>query len=189
MPRLRPYDGKHGMVCRVYRDRIAFERRDFANGLSLGADWIVPVPAKADSFADRAARSSAPQFASGARVKVTEGRAVNRRGASVEALFVSFPNVFAAEGRARAFDFEVQLEEMDVDAVKVRRTKRVYSAGYYRGEAADEKTVVCPFAVSDLPVPNGRLDPLRGRRYRFSVRPCDSFGNKGSPIFTEWRFS
>jgi len=189
MPRLRPYDGKHGMVCRVYRDRIAFERRDFANGLSLGADWIVPVPAKADSFADRAARSSAPQFASGARVKVTEGRAVNRRGASVETLFVSFPNVFAAEGRARAFDFEVQLEEMDVDAVKVRRTKRVYSAGYYRGEAADEKTVVCPFAVSDLPVPNGRLDPLRGRRYRFSVRPCDSFGNKGSPIFTEWRFS
>jgi hypothetical protein len=92
----------------------------------------------------------------------------------------------AADGRSRAFDFEVQLEEMDVDAVKVRRTKRVYSSGYYRGEAADEKMVTCPFALSDLPMANGKLDPARGRHYRFAVRPCDSFGNKGKPIFTEW---
>lgn len=189
LPRLRPEDGKHGMVCRVYRDRIAFERRDFANDLPLGEDWVVPIPAKADSFAARAGRSSAPQFASGARIGVVKGKAVSRKGMQTDALFVSFPNVFAAGGRARAFDFEVQLEEMDVDAVKVRRTKRVYSAGFYKGEAADEETVVCPFAVSDLPAVNGKLDPLRGRRYRFSVRPCDSFGNKGKPIFTDWQSS
>ena len=189
MPRLRPDDGKHGMVCRVYRSRITFERRDFANDLPLGEDWVVPIPAKADSFAARAGRSSAPQFASSARIGVVKGKAVSRKGVQTDALFVSFPNVFAAGGRARAFDFEVQLEEMDVDAVKVRRTKRVYSAGFYKGEAADEKTVVCPFAVSDLPAVNGKLDPLRGRRYRLSVRPCDSFGNKGKPIFTDWQSS
>jgi hypothetical protein len=149
----------------------------------------VPVPSKADSFAERALRSSAPQFPSGARITVGTGKAVSRKGVQTDALFVSFPNVFAAGGRARAFDFEVQLEEMDVDAVKVRRTKRVYSQGFYKGESADEKTVTCPFAVSDLPSANGKLDPVRGRRWRFTVRPCDSFGNKGNAIATEWQSS
>jgi hypothetical protein len=186
LPRLRPEDGKHGMVCRVYSDRVEFERRDFANGLSLGKDWIVPVPAKADSFAERAARSSPPEFAAGSAINLARSSVKNRKGKLIEAINVEFPNVFAADGRSRAFDFEVQLEEMDVDAVKVRRTKRVYSSGYYRGEAADEKMVTCPFALSDLPMANGKLDPARGRHYRFAVRPCDSFGNKGKPLFTEW---
>ena len=186
LARLRPEDGKHGMVCRVYPDRVEFERRDFANGLSLGNDWIVPIPAKADSFADRAARSSAPEFVAGARIDLRKIAAKNRKGEMVEALNVEFPNVFASGGRSRAFDFEVQLQEMDVDAIKIRRTKRVYSSGYYRAEAADEKRVSCPFALSDLPMPNGKLDPVRGRRYRFAVRACDSFGNKGNPIATDW---
>ena len=186
MPRLRPQDGKHAMVCRVYRDRVVFERRDFANGLSLGDDWVAPIPAKADPFSARAARSVPPEFEEGAAVDVSKGTATDRRGKCMDALYVSFPNVFASFGRARAFDFEVQLQEMDVDTVKVRRTKRVYSPGYYKGEAADEKTVTCPFAVSDLPFPNGRLDPSRGRRWRFVVRPCDSFGNKGNAICTKW---
>ena len=186
MPRLRPEDGKHAMVCRVYRDRVVFERRDFANGLTLGDDWVVPIPGKADSFSERAARSVPPEFAKGAEVSITKGEAANRKGERMEALFVSFPNAFSSSERARAFDFEIQLQEMDVDAAKVRRTKRVYSPGYYKGEAADEKTVTCPFAVSDLPAPNGKLDPSRGRRWRFAVRPCDSFGNKGRAIVTKW---
>ena len=186
MPRLRPYDGKHGMVCRVYGDRIEFERRDFMNGLSLGPDWVVPLPAHAESFVQRSRKMLPPEFPQGASVSVSKGVAKSRKGIETPALYVTFPNVFASGGRARAFDFEVSLEEMDVDAVKVRRTKRVYSAGYYRGEAADEKTVTCPFALADLPPPNGRLDPLRGRRWRFSVRPCDSFGKKGAAIATDW---
>lgn len=186
MPRLRPEDGKHGMVCRVYRDRVVFERRDFANSLLLGDDWTVPVPGKADSFSARAARSVPPEFAAGAEISIATGSAANRKGERTEAVFVSFPNVLSSGSRARAFDFEIQLQEMDVDAVKVRRTKRVYSAGYYKGEAADEKTVTCPFAVSDLPAPNGKLDPTRGRRWRFAVRPCDCFGNKGKAICTKW---
>lgn len=186
MPRLRPYDGKHGMVCRVYDDRIEFERRDFMNGLSLGPDWVVPLPARAESFEQRSRRMPPPEFPAGAAVSVSRGVARSRKGVETPALFVSFPNVFAAGGRARAFDFEVCLEEMDVDAVKVRRSKRVYSAGYYRAEAADERTVTCPFALADLPPPNGPLDPMRGRRWRFSVRPCDCFGRKGAAISTDW---
>lgn len=187
LPRLRPYDGKHGLVCRVYDDRITFERRDFMNGLSLGPDWVVPLPARAESFAQRSLKARPPEFPNGASISVSRGVAKSRKGVETPALFVAFPNVFAADGRARAFDFEVCLEELDVDAVKVRRTKRVYSAGYYRAEAADEKTVMCPFALADLPPPNGPLDPLRGRRWRFSVRPCDSFGKKGAVLTTDWQ--
>lgn len=186
LPRLRPYDGKHGMVCRVYADRLVFERRDFMNGLPLGADWVVPLPARAESFGERSRKSPPPEFPEGASVAVSKGDAKTRRGTDVPALFVSFPNVLPSSGGTRAFDFEVCLEELDVDAVKVRRTKRVYSSGYYRAAAADEKMVVCPFALADLPVPNGPLDPLRGRRWRFVVRPCDCFGKKGAAIATGW---
>jgi len=175
------------MVCRVYGDRITFERRDFMNGLSLGPDWVVPLPARAESFAQRSFKALPPEFPNGASISVSRGVAKSRKGVETPVLFVTFPNVLAADGHARAFDFEVCLEELDVDAVKVRRTKRVYSAGYYRAEAADEKTVMCPFALADLPPPNGPLDPLRGRRWRFSVRPCDSFGKKGAAISTDWQ--
>ena len=186
LPRLRPYDGKHGMVCRVYGDRVEFERRDFMNGLSLGPDWVVPLPAYAESFGQRSRKVPPPEFQEGASISVSRGVAKSRKGVEVPALFVSFPNVLPSGGGTRAFDFEVCLEELDVDAVKVRRTKRVYSSGYYRAPAADEKTVACPFAIADLPPSNGTLDPLRGRRWRFVVRPCDCFGKKGNPIATDW---
>jgi len=43
------------------------------------------------------------------------------------------------------------------------------------------------YVPADLPPSNGTLDPLRGRRWRFSVRPCDSFGKKGAAITTDWQ--
>ena len=190
LPRLRPADGKHAMLVSVFDDRIAFERRDFMYDLPLGDDWVVPLPlGDAPCAAERrAAKARAPQFAAGVKPDVSFGRVKSRTGVESDGLTVSFPNVFAADGGTRAFDFEVALEERETDVVQIRKTKRVYSSGYYRGEAADEKTVRCPFLLSDLPAANGsKLDASRGRAYRFVVRPCDSFGNRGRPVFTEWR--
>ena len=54
MPALTGRDAQHGQLVTVYDDRIVLERRDFANDLPLGPDWIVPLPAYASSFAERA---------------------------------------------------------------------------------------------------------------------------------------
>ena len=184
LPRLRPSDGKHALVCRVETGRVVFERWDAQNGLPLAEDWVVPIPARADSFADRAARAAVPAFAAGAAIRTKTAEVCDRRGNRKRARIAVFPNACSP----RAFDYEVQVEVTEADVCSVRRTKRVYSEGFYRAEKADVPEVSCPFAEEDFPAPNGGKpgEQPSGRRWRFVVRPCDSFGNRGSAIFTAW---
>ena len=153
-----------------------------ARAVGLHEVWL--TRGTADPFSDKVVRSaSGAQFS----LKIRYGGDLTELAADLRKLGVkTCYRTLPSSGGTRAFDFEVCLEELDVDAVKVRRTKRVYSSGYYRAAAADEKMVVCPFALADLPAPNGPLDPLRGRRWRFVVRPCDCFGKKGAAIATGW---
>jgi len=184
MPYLKCADGHHGQVMTVYDDRLVLERRDFENDLPAGPDWIVPLPACASSFEDRAAKSVAPQFPKGAKVSVEQIDGKNRRGEAVKQIAVTFPNVRGLDGGARAFDFEVRVEARDVDREKVWMTKRVYSPHYYWAPERDDETVTCLFALSELPLPNGKLEPARGVVYRFAVSPANSFGKHGSPIYS-----
>ena len=75
-------------------------------------------------------------------------------------------------------DYEVQLEIHDVDTGKAVLTKRVYSPGYFKTASADVDETVCLFGVSEIPT---------GQEYRFAVRPCECFGKKGEPIYSEWQ--
>lgn len=182
MPYLKCKDGHHGQLMTVYDDRIVLERRDFENDLPAGPDWVVPLPAAGASFAARAKGSPAPQFAPGAKVNVAQIDGHNRSGDAVKQIAVTFPNVRGLDGGARAFDFEVRVEARDVDRRKTWITKRVYSPHYYWAPAKDDETVTCLFAPSELPPPNGKLDPQRGITYRFVVSPANSFGIQGAPI-------
>lgn len=182
MPPLSCRDGHHGQFMTVYDDRLVLERRDFENDMSAGPDWVVPLPAGASSFEERAKSAPAPQFSAGAEVKVREVDGQNRKGDAVRQVAVTFPNVRGLDGGARAFDFEVRVEARDVDREKTWMTKRVYSPHYYWAPERDDETVTCLFALSELPMPNGKLAPERGVAYRFVVSPANCFGRHGSAI-------
>ena len=182
MPYLRCADGHHGQMMTVYDDRIVLERLDFENGLPAGPDWVVPLPAAAASFEERAGEAPVPQFPAGAKASVAEIDGENRRGEAVRQLAVTFPNVTGLGGGARAFDYEVRVEARDVDREKTWTTKRVYSPHFYWAPERDDKTVTCLFALSELPARNGRLETARGVECRFVVSPANSFGRHGAPI-------
>ena len=185
MPHLSCKDGHHGQVMTVYDDRIVLERRDFENDLPAGPDWVVPLPAGASSFEERAKGAAVPEFPADAKVTVEAIDGKNRAGASVRQVAVTFPNVPGTDGGARAFDFEVKVVGRDVDRGKVWTTKRVYSPHYYWAPERDDKTVTCLFAVSELPMPNGKLAVARGVEYRFEVSPANCFGRQGRPILSD----
>ena len=188
MPHLSCKDGHHGQVMTVYDDRIVLERRDFENDLPAGPDWVVPLPAGASSFDERAEKSAVPQFPADAKVAVEQIDGKNRRGDDVRQVAVTFPNVRGLGGGARAFDFEVSVVGRDVDRDRTWATKRVYSPHYYWAAERDDETVTCLFALSELPAPNGKLERGRGVEYRFAVSPANCFGRQGRPIFSEPQF-
>ncbi|MBO7683494.1 MAG: metallophosphoesterase [Kiritimatiellae bacterium] len=182
MPYMTCKDGHHGQLMTVYDDRLVLERRDFENDMPAGPDWVVPLPAGASSFEERAKAAPVPQFPVGAEVKLEQIDGHNRKGEAVKQVAVTFPNVRGLDGGARAFDFEVRVEARDVDREKTWTTKRVYSPHYYWAPERDDKTVTCLFALSELPMPNGKLAPERGVAYRFAVSPANSFGRHGAAI-------
>lgn len=185
MPYLTCRDGHQGMVMTVYDDRLVFERHDFMNDLPAGPDWVVPLPASSASFEKRGETSAVPQFADGAKVAVSRLDGKNRRGKPTKQIAVTFPNVRGVGDGARAFDYEVRVEARDVDRDMTWMTKRVYSSHYYWAAEKDDENVTCLFAESELPAPNGRLDPERGMAYRFVVSPSNSFGKQGRSICSE----
>ncbi|MBQ9430133.1 MAG: metallophosphoesterase [Kiritimatiellae bacterium] len=166
-------NSRQGMLVSVFKDRVAIERREFIRGESLGDDWVFPLPLAAGkpfSYADRAKRRTAPQFAAGAEVKVESRN--NDKGETF--LDVTFP---AAETRnkCRVFEYEVTatLIEDDVDLVQAQR--RVLAPDFHLPETPNGMPGRCTFAAGEL--------PLKGH-YRFSVRPIECFGLKGKAIDT-----
>ncbi len=180
MQPLRGGKGHHGQLMTVYDDRIVLERHEFENDEELGT---VVIPLKGGeqpySFEYREKNEPAPQFGPDALVKVTEKPKLgkNRRDEPVEQLRVYFPTAVAHDGLPRPLDYEVQVEVAGVDVFKAVLTKRVYSGTCFLGEKADaENPVVCTFSVDELP---------KEGSYRYAVRPCNAFGRKGEPIYSE----
>jgi len=186
MAKLTGRDAQQGLLVTVYDERIVLERRDFANDLSAGPDWIVPLPAHASSFAERAKSSPVPEFPTDAEVTIERRKGKNRAKKKVEQFVVSFPNVRGLDGGARAFDYQVTVEAEDVDRPKIWATKYVYSPHFYWAAEKDDEIVSCVFASSELPQPNNKVSMVRGRRFRFAVAPANSFGVHGKAIRSDW---
>ena len=181
MPIMQCKDGKQGQLMTVYRNYITLERREFVYDQSLGDNWVIPLPLHSNgdslSFASRAQVAKLPNFVKDDKVSITRAKGKDRYGVEQEQLTVHFPSVLRRRGGVRAFDYEVQALVAVRDIEQVVCTKRVFSRGYYLGEAQDQQEVLCVFGVSELPAK---------QKVRFVVRPVECFGGKGEPISSNW---
>ena len=180
MPNMGGSNGRQGMLMKVYDNAIVFERREFVYDQQVADPWIMPFPISQKeplTFANRMKTAPVPQFPQGTRATVTKARGKDRYGVEQEQVTVHFPNVLKKDTGTRAFDYEVQVEHEWLDVRFISSTKRVFSPHCYMPESHDTDEVICVFGLSELP---------KDFRYRFVVRPCECFGKKGDPIYTDW---
>lgn len=171
-------DGHQGMLMTICDNCIRIERHEFLHDENINSDWVIPKGKPlAMSWEERANTAIVPQFAKNDKVNVIRQDGKDRYDIDVKQCVVSFPTVLAKRTGVRANDYEVQVEYQFVDNTFITNTKRVYSPGCYLGENHDEESVICPYAENELP---------DYHKFRFVVRPCDSFGNKGEAIYSEW---
>ena len=179
MPAITGRNGHHGQLMTVYDDCIVLQRHEFLYDEDLGT-WVIPLKGTARplSFEAREKTEKAPQFFDSAKVSVGDrvpGK--DRYDVEQDQVTVEFPAAVSHDGLPRPLDYEVQVEEAGIDVYKAVLTKRVYSGSWYLGEKKDsEQPVKCVFSVNELP-----LD----KEFRFAVRPCNGFGRKGEPIYSE----
>lgn len=180
MPKMECGDGRQGMIMRVYDQCMTFERREFVYDQLLGDNWILPVPISLSnplSDENRKRTAPVPQFAADAKATVTQGMGQDRYGTEQQQVTVHFPNILKKDTGVRAFDYEVQVEYDWLDVRFVTATKRVFSPHCCLGEAQDQGEVTCVYGAGELP---------KDFAYRFAIRPCECFGKKGEPIYTDW---
>lgn len=163
---------RQGQFLTVYDDCIVIERRDFASDLSLGDDFVLPLPLgkeKPYAYPPRSAARVTPEFPEGAKVEVAAKK--DKQGADVYE--VTFPHA-ETRGKCRVFEYEVTatLVEDEVDLVQAQR--RVMAPEFCVADIRqNHRRGVCMFAAADL--------PLKGN-YVFTVRPIECFGHKGAAI-------
>ena len=168
----------HGMLVSVFADHLAIERRSFIYDDLLGDDWIVPLPAANGtySYAKRAAKRLAPEFAAGAKVTVA---VTPKKDEKDEKDFTHVTLTFPAaqpRGGCRVNEYEVTAVLCEDDVELVQAQRRMMSPDHHRPLSSLVKDVSFVFAAEDL--------PLKGS-YRFEVRPVECFGKKGAPLASE----
>lgn len=174
------HDGKQGMIMRIYADCLTFERREFVHDQLLADNWFLPWPISLReplSFENRGKVAPVPQFPAGAKATVTQAKGKDRYGVEQQQVTVHFPNVLKKDTGIRAFDYEVQVEYTWLDVNFQTAMKRVFSPKCYMGEAQDQGEVICVYGEKELPW---------DFKFRFAIRPCECFGKKGEPIYTDW---
>ena len=174
-------DGRQGMVMRIYDDCLIFERREFVYDQTVDENWVLPWPISRTtplSYENRGKTAAVPQFPAEAKATVTQAVGKDRYGVEQVQTTVHFPNILKRDSGVRAFDFEVQVEYQWLDVINVTCTKHVFSPHCYLGEAQDQDEVICIFGESEIP---------KDRLYRFAIRPCECYGKKGDPLYSEWQ--
>ena len=168
-------DGRQGMLVEVGDDAIVIRRREFMWGESLGDDWVVPIPARADGpfdFKRRASKRKAPAFAQGA---CAEARIVDGKDGE-KLVEVSYPAAHAVD-KCRVFEYEISAIVVDDGIELVAAARRMMAPDFFLPESKCGKAGTCRFRLADLP-PKAHI--------RFEVRPIECFGMKGEPIKAEW---
>ena len=174
-----------GFLCAVHENALVIRRWEFEFDQQLGPDWVVPFPSFAQpaserpfAFENRVRAMPAPEFVKGATVTVGKPfRGKDRAGEEHVMTPVSFPPALPTEKSPHADDYEVTLEIRQGEVERVVCQKRVYSPRYLYGVAMDTVPVVCNFSDEEVPA---------GWDVRYSVRPMNAFGVKGTPICTKW---
>ena len=163
-------DGRQGFVVRVFDDMLTIERRDFSEGGSIGADWVMPLgkydphPFLKDELKKVIGE---PQFGKNAKLKV------ERKGLSTK---LSIP---LANGNpdSRVYAYEVEVTGAQGSP---KLNKAVYAAGCNLGIGHEPNK-----GVTALDIPKSELPP--GKTLTFAVRPLTSLGTFGKAIATKFK--
>ena len=189
---------RQGYVVRVYDDMLVIERREFGEGGSIGADWVMPLgkydphPFSKDELKKVIGE---PQFREGAKLEVSLDRIdksnkvgkaatdtpvnpVNpvQENSATPRLRVRIP---LANGNpdSRVYAYEV---EVTGDEGTPKLYKAVYAAGCNMGIGHEPNG-----GVTTLDIPKSELPP--GKTLTFAVRPLTSLGTFGKPIATTFK--
>ena len=207
-----PLEGKlqggkweQGLVVRVYDDMLTIERREFSEGGSLGADWVMPFGGGTGNgergtgngkhpFSKEELKKviGEPQFRKGAKLEVSLDRIdkientandnpvnpvnpVQENPASPK-LCVRIP---LADGNpdSRVYAYEVVVIG---EAGSQKLFKAVYAAGCNMGIGHEPNG-----GVTTLEIAKDELPP--GKTLTVAVRPLTSLGTSGQPIETKFK--
>ena len=189
---------RQGYVVRVYDDMLVIGRREFGEGGSLGADWVMPLgkydphPFLKDELKKVIGE---PQFRKGAKLEVSLDRIdrINKIGktasdnpvnpvnpvqenSATPRLCVRIPLADGNSG-SRVYAYEVVVVG---DEGNPKLHKAVYAAGCNMGIDHEPNG-----GVTTLEIPKSELPP--GKTLTFAVRPLSSLGTSGKAIATEFK--
>jgi hypothetical protein len=168
-----------GLLVTVYDNAIALRRCNFRDDVQVGPDWIVSLPIleeKPNAHAFRAANDPAPEFAPGAEVTCAKTRGKDMQGVEQDFYCIEFPMAFETAATPRANDYEVAVELLRCDVTLTVASYRVFSPLYGRASSVDKENVKCLVPCAKVPNPGFQ-------KVRFAVRPVNSFGTKGNPLY------
>ncbi|MGN0833338.1 MAG: metallophosphoesterase [Kiritimatiellia bacterium] len=160
---------KVGQLMRVYDDRIVIENREFSTGLALTEPREFPWPiyrGKPYAYATRRAAAVVPEFPADAKLVRIE---------TDDEISVAFPTVRRENAGVRAIDYEVTCTGSAGYFRRIVDQRRVYSQGLALPEQHDRESVTVVYAKAEL-AKSGLTD------FRFEVRPCDSWDQKGRAL-------
>ena len=162
---------RQGFVVRVYDDMMVIERREFGEGGSLGADWVMPLGTAGEhpfSMKELKKVIGEPQFREGAKLAVEEwtNETKGEKGITIK--------IPLADGNP---DSRVYAHEVVVvgDGGKLQLLKAVYAAGCNLGIGHEPNG-----GVTTLEIPKSELPP--GNTLDIAVRPFTSLGTSGKAI-------
>jgi predicted phosphodiesterase len=206
---------RQGYVVRVYDDMMTIERREFGEGGSLGADWVMPFEREEGKGKRKEERIKKPHPFSKGELKKAIGEPQFRKGAKliVEDVSTGLTGLTGLSGaKPQTSDNLVNpvnpvQENSATPRLRVRiplangnPSSRVYA--YEVVVAGDEGTrklhkavyaVGCNMGIGHEP--NGGVTTLEiakdelppGKSLTFAVRPITSLGTSGRPIITDFK--
>ena len=172
IPYRRDLRGGQGFFVSVYDDRMVVERIDIEEECAEGAPaWIVPLSGgeKPYDFASRAEASVAPEFPSGAKLRLDTRNTENRSGKWVIVMNCEFPSAVLPAG-GRVFDYEIRIVPKDGSEPMA---KKFLSPAYSRMAKHEPKMQRFWFDVAELP---------QDVDYVVEVRAFNCFGKASRPL-------
>ena len=187
---------RQGYVVRVYDDMLVIGRREFGEGGSLGADWVMPLgkydphPFSKDELKKVIGE---PQFREGAKPEVSLDRIdrINKIGKTANDNPVNPVNLVQENPASPKLCVRIPLADGNPDsrvyayevvvigeAGSQKLFKAVYAAGCNMGIGHEPNG-----GVTTLDIPKSELPP--GKTLTFAVRPLTSLGTAGKPIAKE----
>ena len=200
---------RQGFLVEVYDDKVVIRRREFAEGGSLGPDWVMPLGEwemesakckvgetgkKCHPFSKESLKKviGEPQFRAGAKLEVSLDRIdkINKIENTASHNPVNPVDPVQEDSASLRLCVKIPLADGNPDsrvyAYEVvvagegqKLHKAVYAAGCNMGVGHEPNG-----GVTELSIPKAELPP--GDALTIAVRPITSLGTRGKPLAAKW---